>query len=441
MAAIVEPSNGNAFWQQWFDRHAKAKTIYEGLRLVGRYVGRFLDFVFNGHILVSFVRWLVRVTGYTAESALMLAVLWITITSVAPMVVTPLLMDQSTMATSISFTVIVLAIIPELILINALTNVIEHWLRVIQGNAQSRTARVFSWIWAIGFTIPTSLFLYLTSVTIHNVQATGNLVQATTSMIDLRCYAGWAYAVLETLYATTRVGKRMMEGASAQVHIVTPAAQSQTPQPAIQIDYQEMARHLLPLVREEVETLIPAPIAAPVADGQINQLLEELATVKEMVSQVKGSVIQSDQIEQGFAQLTSQQSGGLVDEEVDNNRVIFPPQDDLLVDTEVDSEEAISPVGDDAKSVLLDDVLADVSMQSNTDQKPRITVKLQDDVVSTKRRVKSATKPSTTNDRGQARQKALRVLKRNPTLKPAELAEKAGISRQYASKIVSELSA
>ena len=108
---------------------------------------------------------------------------------------------------------------------------------------------------------------------------------------------------------------------------------------------------------------------------------------------------------------------------------------------QVDSEEAISPVGDDAKSVLLDDVLADVSMQSNTDQKPRITVKLQDDVVSTKRRVKSATKPSTTNDRGQARQKALRVLKRNPTLKPAELAEKAGISRQYASKIVSELSA
>src|SRR6266516_766436 len=222
MAAIVEPSNGNAFWQQWFDRHAKAKTIYEGLRLVGRYVGRFLDFVFNGHILVSFVRWLVRVTGYTAESALMLAVLWITITSVAPMFVT-LFMDQITMAKSISFTVIVLAIIPELILINALTNVIEHWLRVIQGNYQSRTARVFSWIWAIAFTIPTCLFLYLTSVTIHNVQATGNFVQATTSMIDLRCYAGWAYAVLETLYATTRVGKRMMEGVADEDTEIAPA--------------------------------------------------------------------------------------------------------------------------------------------------------------------------------------------------------------------------
>src|SRR6266487_7206870 len=136
MAAIVEQSNENAFWQQWLAHHPSANATYEASRFIGRQIGRLFDFVFNGHILVSFVRWLVRVTGYTAESALMLAVLWITITSVAPMVVTPLLMDQSTMATSISFTVIVLAIIPELISINALTNVIEHWLRVIQGNAQ-----------------------------------------------------------------------------------------------------------------------------------------------------------------------------------------------------------------------------------------------------------------------------------------------------------------
>ncbi|HYU75756.1 MAG TPA: helix-turn-helix domain-containing protein, partial [Ktedonobacteraceae bacterium] len=169
---------------------------------------------------------------------------------------------------------------------------------------------------------------------------------------------------------------------------------------------------------------------------------QELATVKEMVSQVKGSVIQSDQIEQVFAQLTSQQSGEVVDKEVDNHEVTFPPQEDEVVDSEDDKEEVVSAPADDTeddtRSALSDDVLADVSMQSNLDQRPRITVKLQDDVVSTKRRVKSATKPSTPNDRGQARQKALRVLKRNPTLKPAELAEKAGISRQYASKIVSE---
>jgi len=50
----------------------------------------------------------------------------------------------------------------------------------------------------------------------------------------------------------------------------------------------------------------------------------------------------------------------------------------------------------------------------------------------------SSTNVSTNNGRGEARQKASRILKKQPQLTPAELAKKAGITRQYASKLIAE---
>lgn len=47
-------------------------------------------------------------------------------------------------------------------------------------------------------------------------------------------------------------------------------------------------------------------------------------------------------------------------------------------------------------------------------------------------------KVSTNNGRGEARQKALRMLKKNPQLTAPELAKKTGITRQYASKLIRE---
>src|SRR6266487_1730268 len=396
MAAIVEQSNENAFWQQWLAHHPSANATYEASRFIGRQIGRLFDFVFNGHILVSFVRWLVRVTGYTAESALMLAVLWITITSVAPMFVT-LFMDQITMAKSISFTVIVLAIIPELILINALTNVIEHWLRVIQGNYQSRTARVFSWIWAIAFTIPTCLFLYLTSVTIHNVQATGNFVQATTSMIDLRCYAGWAYAVLETLYATTRVGKRMMEGVAAQVQVVNPIAQPVL-QPAIEIDYQEVARHLTPVVSD-----------------QVAQLRTELST--QWTTETQHLRSQLEDI--GSLMLTQFAAKSEPENETDDE-----PATENIVDM-----QSYRQVQEDETEYEPDD-------ETEMAPAPRITVKLAPE----RKRAKSSAKREPAKSSGTAQEKALRILKKYPDINAAELAKKAQITPQYASRILKKLS-
>jgi hypothetical protein len=57
--------------------------------------------------------------------------------------------------------------------------------------------------------------------------------------------------------------------------------------------------------------------------------------------------------------------------------------------------------------------------------------------LSTKAATKSATKPRASSGQG-AKQKAQRLLKRNPELSAPELAKKAGISRQYASKIIAE---
>jgi predicted HTH transcriptional regulator len=51
---------------------------------------------------------------------------------------------------------------------------------------------------------------------------------------------------------------------------------------------------------------------------------------------------------------------------------------------------------------------------------------------------KKSSQMSTQNGRGDAQQKALRILKRNPGIGPSELAKRAQISRSYASKILAE---
>jgi hypothetical protein len=190
-------------------------------------------------------------------------VLWISGTSVAPHLV-ELVMSEKTMQYLVSVALVVLALIPEVILANAIVNALGH----VYTAAQKKT--VVSWIWAALFTLPTILFLFLTAYTLNRLSANdGNFVQAGTGMIGLRCFAGWSYGPLEMVY--TGIGRRMVSQAQP---VITPAQ----PAPA-QIDYQESARQLLPLVDRVVRQSVPDTTHMGEQLQQLRATVEEL-TVK-----------------------------------------------------------------------------------------------------------------------------------------------------------------
>ncbi len=259
MAAIVqqqqtqETSAARAFWNSLMGKHPN----WQGwLAIAGEVAGFFL----NGHALIRFGQWVIRVTGSIAETALLFAVLWISGTSVAPHLV-ELVMSEQTMQYFVSVALIALALIPEIILANAIVNALSH----IHTATQQRTP--VAWAWAALFTLPTLLFLGLTAYTLNSLVANGgNFVQASAGLVGLRCFAGWIYGLLEMVYAG--IGRRTLNQAQL---IVTPAQPAPAAAP---IDYAEIARQLLPLVTQEVRQIVPD------TSGLVEQVQQVRATVE-----------------------------------------------------------------------------------------------------------------------------------------------------------------
>jgi len=370
MAAIMQSqqssdvSAARAFWQSKMQKHPNIAGL---LSITQEVAGFFL----NGHFIVALARWIIRVSGYVAESALLFAVLWISATSVAPGLV-ELFMNAKLMQSLVSVALIVLALIPEIILANAIVNAASHWLTVARDRHN-----VMAWVWAIAFTLPTLLFLFLTAYTLNTLAANGgNFVQASSGMVGLRCFAGWSYGLLEMVYAG--IGRKMV----GQAQLAITPAQVQ-PTPAQQIDYQEIARQLLPTLRDELKQIVPD------TTGLVEQLHQMRATVEALAER---NTTENEPGQENILNLQSYR-------QVQNN--------EPLVETE-------------------------------SEPKPRITVKLDElknePVVETKREPKR--EPVKGN--GTAQERALRVLKKYPNASPSELAKRAGITPQYAGRILKQ---
>ncbi len=197
MAAPVQPGAAGAFWQSWMQRHHTLAGLVAT-------VGAAFSFVFNGHIIVYSSRWVIRVCGYVAEGALLFAVLLISACSVAPKFV-ELFISASLMQYLVWLALIVLALIPEVILFNAVVDAIGHWIVV-----KNRRRDPVAWCWAILMTVPTVLFFFLTAATLNTLTTNGgNVVQASTTMLGLRCFTGWMYGLLQMVYAG--VGRLSMQ--------------------------------------------------------------------------------------------------------------------------------------------------------------------------------------------------------------------------------------
>jgi hypothetical protein len=302
---------------------------------VFRAIGIALSFVFNGHIIVFAARWVIRVCGYVAESALLFAVLWISVTSVAPKLV-ELFIDEKTMQYILWLALVALALIPEVILGNAIIDVAKHWLQVAR-NRQS----VMAWTWAILFTIPTVLFLILTALTLNMLAAAnGNLVQASSSMLNVRCFAGWTYGLLSIVYVGI--------GQHNQPTQATPDVQQ------------------------------PSPVA-PVPSIDLSTLEQQIATLTQQVTHLQQNVTPD-------AQSDASPSKEAKDSEQSAH------------DTDATSEGE-----SDAPNLRL------------VNKQPRPQSK-----------------------RGEAVKRAKGILAETPRITPTELAKRAGISRSYASQLISQ---
>lgn len=330
----------------------------------------------NGHIIVDFGRWLILYCGRVSETAMLLATLWVTGTFVAPDLTNKL---GATALTLSSLSLIAFSLLPEVILFSAIITTYQHWYNVYQSERRAGPVT-----WAVLYTLPTAMFFGMTVYTICSfVGEHGHIQQATGAALVLRCLAGWFYSLVGLIHAG--ITKRS------------------------------------PLVTEQQQ---PTPMIAALPGELIDNLRNEMAAM--YAPQLQSLQQQLEQMAQQNTQLTAQLEEMRVSQVVESE-VTFPPVED---ETEIASE---TPPMDDIAAYLAmrerdtDDVPV-VSSEREV-ERPKITRKLS---------TKTVTKTATNNSRGEARQKALRIIGRNPGIKAAELAKKAGITPQYASTILKE---
>src|SRR5205807_1368747 len=149
--------------------------------------------VFFFRWVVDLARWLIDTGGNIAESAFLLATVYVTINTVAHMLVAWVL-PQNVILTLNQVSVIAFSVLPELIIFAAIKVTFDHFKMAFA------TKRIDAWAWAIAYVLPTIVFLFLTVATISSfvsVEAISvNAPQATGLMLVVRCLAGWSYGML-----------------------------------------------------------------------------------------------------------------------------------------------------------------------------------------------------------------------------------------------------
>lgn len=149
----------------------------------------------SGMWFVSIMRQVVITGGNIAESAFLLATLWVIINAVAHTLLTWFMPAQ--MIELLNYlAVVAFSALPELIIIPVIITCFTHWsCAVKQKNKVSIT-------WAILYSIPAVFFLVLTIWAITRFVSTGGSVFVAASGIELiiRCLSGWMYAVVNMLF-------------------------------------------------------------------------------------------------------------------------------------------------------------------------------------------------------------------------------------------------
>lgn len=155
-------------------------------------------YILSGQFVVDLVRRLVKTAGVMAESAFLLATVYVTINNVAHLLVTWLFPPGYILFAN-QISVVVFSILPELIVASAILVTYEHW------SIYLLTKRKDAMAWSIAYSIPTVVFAVMTVLTLStfvNVQSTADISPTATGlMLVLRCLAGWFYALTQMIWS------------------------------------------------------------------------------------------------------------------------------------------------------------------------------------------------------------------------------------------------
>lgn len=178
----------------WLEGHPRTQKAVQSAQALYRYLVSF-------QWVVDIVRWMITTGGNIAESAFLLATVYVTINVVAHKLVAWAL-PVNVISTLNQISVIAFSVLPELIVASAIAVTFDHY-KFAWG-----TKKWYAWIWGGLYTIPTVIFIYMTVVTITSfvsLEAINVDYQATGAMLVTRCLAGWGYGMLQTLFF--KVGK------------------------------------------------------------------------------------------------------------------------------------------------------------------------------------------------------------------------------------------
>jgi len=153
-------------------------------------------YIFNGHFMVSFVRWMTLTGGNVAESAFLLATLWVTINAVAHPLLAQIL-PTTTIEVVNYLAITAFSIVPELIIIPLIITCYSHWSLFVRRRNKSAL------LWSVLFTVPALVFLVVTVTTIASfVSAKGTIdIQLNGAQLVIRCLSGWWFSTVNMLFA------------------------------------------------------------------------------------------------------------------------------------------------------------------------------------------------------------------------------------------------
>ncbi len=406
--------------------------------------------------VIDLVRWMVTTGGNIAESAFLLATVYVTTNTVAHLLVTWILPAQM-ISTLNQVSTMAFSVLPELIIASAMKTTFDHWKLVWRS-----PKRVDAWIWASSYTIPTLVFLIMTVLTIStfvNFEAVNATPpQATGPMLVIRCLAGWSYGMVQILFVSigkqgyvealddlaTRIKERDRTVEDRDKVIATQQENMRALQAHIQTQEQELFQARMALAtskatrqRRSVRTRgkegTKQRSVVHLVKKDIDQRENSSALGKDMHSDVNEDV-NSDVYSDLRGVSKGNNSALYSDINRDVNGDVHKDLDrDLNRDQKVHGIRNTTPLNRDVHRDMNSDVQGDLNKDVNRDVPSDLHSDLNRDQTGSKT---VQTKMKT--DGSEATKKIQRILRRNPNTGPAELAAKAGVSKRYASHVKSQ---
>jgi hypothetical protein len=222
----------------------------------------------SGIWFVNIVRQIIVTGGNIAESAFLLATLWVIINAVGHSLLLWFMpihaIELFNFLSAIAFSAL-----PELIIIPVIITCFSHW-----STAYKYKSRI-STVWGVLYSIPAAFFLVMTVFTITTFVSTGgtHFVPADGIQLVIRCLSGWLYAVVNMLFQ--KLGEPHY--ASKLTERDTEIERLKAEMSKLKTDYSTEKQNLLASHSHEIENLT---LLLKTQSEQVNRLAEKATSLE-----------------------------------------------------------------------------------------------------------------------------------------------------------------